>query len=134
MKKVLFLMSLLLVSLGALAQSVEPTEAGEMVINVGTFTGIVTLVSSLVTQLVKKFAALGEGKWAKLIKIGLSAGIGIATCMVLWLFDLSPLLEGYAWWEALIYGLAAGLSGCGFYDLIKAIWQLFKPKEDGATE
>jgi len=26
----------------------------------------------------------------------------------------------------LIYGLAAGLSGCGFYDVIKAIGALFK--------
>ena len=134
MKKVLFLMSMLLASLCAMAQSVEPTEAGEMVINVGTFTGIVALVSSLVTQLVKKFAVLGNGKWAKLIKIGLSAGIGIVTCMVLWLFDLSPLLDGYVWWEALLYGLVAGLSGCGFYDLIKAIWQLLKPKDDGTVE
>lgn len=28
------------------------------------------------------------------------------------------------------YGVAAGLSGCGFYDLVKVVWELFKPKDE----
>jgi hypothetical protein len=49
--------------------------------------------------------------------------------MVSWALQLTPLLDGYVWWQVLIYGVAAGLSGCGFYDVVKAIGALFKAKE-----
>ena len=50
----------------------------------------------------------------------------MVVCIIAWLLQLTPLLTGYIWWQVLIYGLAAGLSGCGFYDVIKAIGALFK--------
>ena len=32
--------------------------------------------------------------------------------------------------ETLLYGLASGLSGCGFYDLVKAVAALFMKKDE----
>ena len=44
------------------------------------------------------------------------------------MFTIKDILENYPFYQVLIYGLAAGLSGCGFYDVIKAIGGLFKNK------
>ena len=63
-------------------------------------------------------------------EIGISALVGILVCLIAWGLQLTPLLENYPFYQVLIYGLAAGLSGCGFYDVIKAIGGLFKNKED----
>ncbi len=46
-------------------------------------------------------------------------------CILAWLLKVSPLLIGSEWWEALLYGVAVGLSSAGFYDLVKAIGSLF---------
>ena len=46
---------------------------------------------------------------------------GILVCLIAWGLQLTSLLENYPFYQVLIYGLAAGLSGCGFYDVIKAI-------------
>lgn len=68
--------------------------------------------------------------------------VGMVVCVLAWALQLTPLLEGYQWWGTLIYGLAAGLSGCGFYDVVKAIAALFEKirlkwnngKSEGGTE
>lgn len=104
----------------------EVSEVSEIVIDLGSFTGIVACISMIVTQILKVVPAIGE---SKLAKIGISCGVGMVICILAWLLQLTPLLEGYQWWGVLIYGLAAGLSGCGFYDVIKAIAGLFKEEE-----
>lgn len=98
----------------------------EYVIDLGTFAGIVALISALVTQLFKVIPSIDSSN--KLIKIALSVGVGIIVCMIAWALQISTPLLLLSWWQALLYGVAAGLSGCGFYDVIKAIAELIKPK------
>ena len=104
-----------------------PSEASQMLVDVGTFTGLVALTSMIVTQVMKVIPAIDGNRLAK---IGISALAGIAVCMAVGALQASPLLDGLVWWQALLYGLAAGLSGCGFYDVIKAIAGLFRPAAD----
>lgn len=127
MKRIVFIIaSLLMLSMGAvtlMAQTGDvPAETG-FVIDLTTFTGIVALISAIVTQL---FKLVPKIQGSKLAKIGISAGVGIVVCFAAWGLKISPLLVGSAWWQVLLYGLAAGLSGCGFYDVVKAIAGLFK--------
>lgn len=122
MKKLVFMLMALILPVSLFAAEVEPSTGSEFVINLGTFTGIVTLV----TQILKVIPAIKDNKLAK---IGISALVGILVCLIAWGLQLTPLLENYPFYQVLIYGLAAGLSGCGFYDVIKAIGGLFKNKE-----
>lgn len=128
MRKVLFFVLCLvaLVTGNVYAQEVVTEPTTSFVIDLGSFTGIVAIVSALVTQIAKLIPAISINNLAK---IGVSVGVGIIVCMLSWLLHLTPLLEGYVWWHVLIYGVAAGLSGCGFYDVIKAIGNLFKPQD-----
>ena len=98
-----------------------------IVIDLGTFAGITALVSALVTQVLKLIPAIKDNKLAK---IGISAGVGIVVCLAAWLLQIAAPLEGLPWWQTLLYGLASGLSGCGFYDLVKAVAGLFKKEEE----
>ncbi len=128
MKRIVFIIaSLLMLAMGAvtlMAQTGEtPVEGSGFVIDLTTFTGIVALISAIVTQLLKLVPKI---QGSKLAKIGISAGVGILVCFAAWGLKISPLLVGSAWWQVLLYGLAAGLSGCGFYDVVKAIAGLFK--------
>lgn len=128
MKRFIFIaVSLLILTSGAgtlMAQTGElPVEGAGFVIDLTTFTGIVALISAIVTQLLKLIPAI---QGSKLAKIGISAGVGILVCFAAWGLNISPLLVDSAWWQVLLYGLAAGLSGCGFYDVVKAIADLFK--------
>ena len=109
------------------AAEVEPSTGSDFVIILGSFTVIVTLVSSFVTQILKVIPAIKDNKLAK---IGISALVGILVCLIAWGLQLTPLLENYPFYQVLIYGLAAGVSGCGFYAVINAIGGLFKNKED----
>ena len=129
MKKILFLIVCLItfVSGNIYAQEVVTDHETSFVIDLGTFTGIVAVVSTLVTQITKVVPAISD---SKLIKILISVGTGIVICMLAWLLHLTPLLTGYVWWQVLIYGLATGLSGCGFYDIIKAIGGLFGKQDE----
>ena len=121
MKRMMMFLSLALCSVMMFAT--DGTASDGIVIDLGTFAGITAVVSALVTQILKLIPAVaGE----KLAKIGLSAGVGIAVCMAAWLLHVSAPLDGLSWWQALLYGLASGLSGCGFYDLVKAVAGLFK--------
>lgn len=123
-------MGLLLVSCALMAQETVPAEAGTM-IDVTTFGGMMALVTMVVTQFSKLIPFINEHKWAKVLT---SLGVGIAATMACWGLQVSDYLAGLVWWQALIAGAAVGLSSCGFYDVIKALWSIFKPKEDGATE
>lgn len=129
MKKILFLIVALisLISGNIYAQEVVTDSVVSIVIDLGTFTGIVAVVSTLVTQITKVVPAISD---SKLIKILISVVTGIAVCMVCWLLKATPLLNDLVWWQSLLYGLAAGLSGCGFYDIIKAIGGLFGKQDE----
>ena len=105
----------------------DGTASDGIVIDLGTFAGITAVVSALVTQILKLVPAVAGNKLAK---IGISAGMGIAVCMAAWLLHVSAPLDGLSWWQALLYGLASGLSGCGFYDLVKAVAGLFKKDDE----
>lgn len=130
MKKFIFIfMALLTLAIPALAaEDVGIVPATEVVIDVGSFTGIVTLISLIATQILKIIPAIKENKLAK---IGISVAVGILVCMICWVLQVSPVLMSMKWWVALLYGLAAGLSACGFYDIIKAIYNtIIKPNKD----
>lgn len=132
MKRIIFIIaSILMLSVGAttlLAQTGNMTvEETGVVIDLTTFTGIVALISAIVTQLLKLVPKI---QGSKLAKIGISAGVGILVCFCVWGLKISPLFTGSVWWQVLLYGLAAGLSGCGFYDVIKAIADLFKKSDN----
>lgn len=122
MKKFIFMfMALLTLAIPALAaEDIGIAPASEVVIDVGSFTGI-ALVSMIATQILKVIPAIKENKLAK---IGISVAVGIIVCMVCWVLQVSPILISMEWWVALLYGLAAGLSACGFYDIIKAIYNM----------
>lgn len=127
MKKSIFMfMALLTLAIPALAaEDIGIAPASEVVIDVGSFTGIVALVSMIATQILKVIPAIKENKLAK---IGISVVVGIIVCMVCWVLQVSPILISMKWWVALLYGLVAGLSACGFYDIIKAIYNtIIKP-------
>lgn len=128
MKKVMLVMSMLLLFVcGAFAQTEVSNEGTQIILDLSTFTGIVTVISSVVTQIFKLIPAIDGSKIAK---IGISVAVGIAVCMLAWILKISEPLAGLIWWQTLIYGVAAGLSGCGFYDLVKVVWELFKPKDE----
>lgn len=124
-------LSVLAVMLMAAVVMVFGQDGGEatsgIVIDLGTFAGITALVSALVTQILKLIPKVKENKLAK---IGISAGVGLVVCVVAWLLQIAAPLEGLPWWQVLLYGLASGLSGCGFYDLVKAVAALFMKKDE----
>lgn len=128
MKKIVLVMSMLLLFVcGVFAQTEVSNEGTQIILDLSTFTGIVTAISPIVTQIFKLIPAIDGSKIAK---IGISVGVGIIVCMLAWVLKISEPLAGLIWWQTLVYGVAAGLSGCGFYDLVKVVWELFKPKED----
>lgn len=128
MKKIVLVMSMLLFFVcGVFAQTEVSNEGTQIILDLSTFGGIVAVISSVVTQIFKLIPSIDGSKIAK---IGISVAVGIAVCMLAWLLKVSEPLAGLIWWQTLIYGVAAGLSGCGFYDLVKVVWELFKPKDE----
>ena len=128
MKKIVLVMSMLLLFVcGAFAQTEVSNEGTQIILDLSTFTGIVAVISSVVTQIFKLIPAIDGSKIAK---IGISVAVGIVVCMLAWVLKISEPLAGLIWWQTLIYGVAAGLSGCGFYDLVKVIWELVRPKDE----
>ncbi len=127
MKKVMLVLSMLMLfACGAFAQTEVNNEGTQIIFDLSTFGGIVAVISSVVTQILKVVPSIDGSKIAK---IGISVGVGIVVCMLAWALKVSEPLADLIWWQTLIYGVAAGLSGCGFYDLVKVVWGLFKPKE-----
>lgn len=128
MKKIVLVMSMLLLFVcGVFAQTEVSNEGTQIILDLSTFGGIVAVISPVVTQIFKLIPAIDGSKIAK---IGISVGVGIIVCMLAWVLKISEPLAGLIWWQTLIYGVAAGLSGCGFYDLVKVVWELFKPKDE----
>ena len=105
-----------------------PSEGSSVVIDVTTFTGVMAVVTMIVTQIAKLVPYIEEHKWAKVLT---ALGVGIVTTMICWALQVSDFMQGMLWWHALITGIAVGLSAAGFYDVIKAIWSIFRPKDDG---
>ena len=124
MKRLLFLFAMLLTPFALMAQEVIPSE-GTITIDLTTFTGIMAFVTMSATQLAKVVPYIDTHKWAKVLS---AVVIGMLGCILAWLLKVSPLLIGSEWWEALLYGVAVGLSSAGFYDLVKAIGSLFIKK------
>ena len=128
MKKIVLVMSMLMLFVcGVFAQTEVSNEGTQIILDLSTFGGIVAVISSVVTQIFKLIPSIDGSKIAK---IGISVAVGIAVCMLAWLLKVSEPLAGLIWWQTLIYGVAAGLSGCGFYDLVKVVLELFKPKDE----
>lgn len=127
MKKIVLVMSMLLLFVGGAFAQTEVSNETQIILDLSTFGGIVALISSAVTQI---FKALPSIDGSKIAKIGISVAVGIVVCMLAWVLKISEPLAGLIWWQTLIYGVAAGLSGCGFYDLVKVVWELFKPKDE----
>ena len=128
MKKIVLVMSMLMLFVcGVFAQTEVSNEGTQIILDLSTFGGIVAVISSVVTQIFKLIPAIDGSKIAK---IGISVGVGIIVCMLAWVLKISEPLAGLIWWQTLVYGVAAGLSGCGFYDLVKVVWELFKPKDE----
>lgn len=128
MKKVMFVIVMMMIFVsGVFAQTEVISEEAQFAIDLSTFGGIVGLISSAVTQIFKSFPSIDGSRIAK---IGISVGVGIIVCMLAWGLKISEPLAGLIWWQTLVYGVAAGLSGCGFYDLVKVVWELFKPKDE----
>ena len=113
----------------AMAQEVLPKETAETVIDVTTFGGMMAVVTAIVTQFAKLIPYINEHKWAKVLT---SLGVGVAATMACWGLQVSDYLTGLIWWQALVAGVAVGISAAGFFDLVKAIWSVFKPKEEKA--
>lgn len=121
MKRLLFLFTMLLTPFALMAQEVIPADS-PITIDLTTFTGIMAFVTMSATQLAKVVPYIDTHKWAKVLSAVI---IGMLVCVLAWFFKVSPLLIGSEWWEALLYGVAVGLSSAGFYDLVKAIGSLF---------
>lgn len=121
MKGLLFLFAMLLTPFALMAQEVIPADS-PITIDLTTFTGIMAFVTMSATQLAKVVPYIDTHKWAKILS---AVVIGMLTCVLAWFLQVSPLLIGSEWWEALLYGVAVGLSAAGFYDLVKTIGSLF---------
>ncbi len=123
MKKTILCVTAALSCAALYAATGDGASDGSVTVSLGSFTGITAAVSALVTQFFKAVPAVKENT---LSKIGISALSGVSLCLAAWGLGISPALAEYGWWQSALYGLCAGLSGCGFYDVIKALWALAK--------
>ena len=133
LKKLIIMLNMLLMfTVGIAAQtamglSEEAIEPG-LVTDFASFTGIMTLISLVVTQLSKLIPSIEERKWAKPL---VSIAVGILSCLFGWILQISPVLEGLIWYMVILYGVFAGLSACGLYSILKPLIELiFPPKQE----
>lgn len=133
LKKLIIMLNMLLMFVvGIAAQtamglSEEAIEPG-LVTDFASFTGIMTLISLVVTQLSKLIPSIEERKWAKPL---VSIVVGILSCLFGWILQISPVLEGLIWYMVILYGVFAGLSACGLYSILKPLIELiFPPKRE----
>lgn len=111
----------------AMGLSEEVVEPG-LVTDFASFTGIMALISLVVTQLSKLIPSIKEKKWAKPL---VSIAVGILSCLFGWILQISPVLEGLIWYMVILYGVFAGLSACGLYSILKPLIELiFPPKRE----
>jgi hypothetical protein len=131
-KLIIMLNMLLMFVVGIAAQtaiglSEEVVEPG-LVTDFASFTGIMALISLVVTQLSKLIPSIKEKKWAKPL---VSIAVGILSCLFGWILQISPVLEGLIWYMVILYGVFAGLSACGLYSILKPLIELiFPPKRE----
>lgn len=129
---IIMLNMLLMFTVGIAAQtaiglSEEVVEPG-LVTDFASFTGIMALISLVVTQLSKLIPSIKEKKWAKPL---VSIAVGILSCLFGWMLQISPVLEGLIWYMVILYGVFAGLSACGLYSILKPLIELiFPPKRE----
>lgn len=133
LKKLIIMLNMLLMFVvGIAAQtaiglSEEVVEPG-LVTDFASFTGIMALISLVVTQLSKLIPSIQEKKWAKPL---VSIAVGILSCLFGWILQISPVLEGLIWYMVILYGVFAGLSACGLYSILKPLIELiFPPKRE----
>lgn len=133
LKKLIIMLNMLLMFIvGIAAQtamglSEEVVEPG-LVTDFASFTGIMALISLVVTQLSKLIPSIEEKKWAKPL---VSIAVGILSCLFGWILQISPVLEGLIWYMVILYGVFAGLSACGLYSILKPLIKLiFPPKRE----
>lgn len=133
LKKLIIMLNMLLMfTVGIAAQtaiglSEKVVEPG-LVTDFASFTGIMTLISLVVTQLSKLIPSIEEKKWAKPL---VSIVVGILSCLFGWILQISPVLEGLIWYMVILYGVFAGLSACGLYSILKPLIELiFPPKRE----
>lgn len=133
LKKLIIMLNMLLMfTVGIAAQTAMGLSEGVvepgLVTDFASFTGIMTLVSLVVTQLSKLIPGISEKKWAKPL---VSIVVGILSCLFGWILQISPVLEGLIWYMVILYGVFAGLSACGLYSILKPLIELiFPPKQE----
>ena len=133
LKKLIIMLNMLLMFVvGIAAQTAIGLSEGVvepgLVTDFASFTGIMTLISLVVTQLSKLIPSIKEKKWAKPL---VSIAVGILSCLFGWILQISPVLEGLIWYMVILYGVFAGLSACGLYNILKPLIELiFPPKRE----
>lgn len=133
LKKLIIMLNMLLMfTVGIAAQTAIGLSEGVvepgLVTDFASFTGIMTLISLVVTQLSKLIPSIKEKKWAKPL---VSIAVGILSCLFGWILQISPVLEGLIWYMVILYGVFAGLSACGLYSILKPLIELiFPPKRE----
>lgn len=133
LKKLIIMLNMLLMFVvGIAAQTAIGLSEGVvepgLVTDFASFTGIMTLISLVVTQLSKLIPSIKEKKWAKPL---VSIVVGILSCLFGWILQISPVLEGLIWYMVILYGVFAGLSACGLYSILKPLIELiFPPKRE----
>ena len=83
-----------------------------------SFSGIVAVVAFAITEGAKIFPFINKSTFSK---IGISLAVAIAVTFAAWQFHVADFLDGMVWWKVAIQGAFAGLSACGFYDVLKAM-------------
>lgn len=131
LKKLIIMLNMLLMFVvGIAAQTAIGLSEGVvepgLVTDFASFTGIMTLISLVVTQLSKLIPSIKEKKWAKPL---VSIAVGILSCLFGWILQISPVLEGLIWYMVILYGVFAGLSACGLYSILKPLIELIFPPE-----
>ena len=133
LKKLIIMLNMLLMfTVGIAAQSAMGLSEGVvepgLVTDFASFTGIMTLISLVVTQLSKLIPSIEEKKWAKPL---VSIVVGILSCLFGWILQISPVLDGLILYMVILYGVFAGLSACGLYSILKPLIELiFPPKRE----
>lgn len=133
LKKLIIMLNMLLMfTVGIAAQTAMGLSEGVvepgLVTDFASFTGIMALISLVVTQLSKLIPSIEEKKWAKPL---VSIAVGILSCLFGWILQISPVLEGLIWYMVILYGVFAGLSACGLYSILKPLIELiFPPKRE----
>ena len=121
MKKILFLFcffaALFALPVMVFAQG-DGSDESPPVLTLTTFTGVIAIISYVVTNLSKFIPAVAEKKF---LKIGVSLIVSNVIMFLSWKLGFAKFLDNLSWWQVLIQAIIAGLSACGLYDIIRSI-------------